>query len=171
MLYKLLKDNRESIVQNWIELIFETYSDEMINFLKTKTNEFANPVRKTIVENAGRIYNGFLETGISEDCRSGLEEIIKIRAVQDFTPHEALAFMYVLKKIVREEVQKVEIPDDFYQEFYSFDEKFDELTGLAFDIYSNCREKINEIRFKELKSQTFRALEMLNRQKTDYDLT
>jgi len=167
MLYKLLKDNRESIVQKWIDLIFETYSDEMVKFLKTKTNEFANPVRKTIVENVGRIYDGILETGISENCRSGLEEIIKMRAVQEFTPHEALAFMFFLKKVVREEVQNDVTPGDFYQELYSFDEKFDELTGIAFDIYTNCREKINEIRFKELKSQTFRALEMLNRKKTD----
>ena len=139
----------------------------MVRFLNSQKNEFANPVRKTIIENVSKVYDGILEIGITEECRSGLEGIIKMRAGQEFSPQEALFFMFDLKKIVREEVQNEITPDKFYQELYSFDEKFDELIGLSFDIYSSCREKINEIRINELKSQTFRALEILNRQKTD----
>ncbi len=167
MLYKLLKENRESILQKWIDRIFDTYSTEMVRFLNSQKNDFANPVRKTIIENVGRVYDGILEIGITEECRSGLEGIIKMRAVQEFSPQEALSFMFDLKKIVREEVQNEAAPDDFYQELHSFDEKVDDLTGLSFNIYSNCREKIYEIRINELKSQTFRALKILNRQKTD----
>lgn len=162
MLQKLLEQNRDSIIHIWIDRIISTYDPEMARFLKKEKNQFANPVRNTIINSTNLIYDGFLKNGNMELCHRGLEEIIKLRAVQDFSPSQALSFLFELKKIIHDELQaKITI-----KEICAFEEKIDRLIETGLDIYTKCRDKIYEIRLAEVKSRSQRAFDLLSRQKT-----
>lgn len=164
MLQQLLEQNRESIVTKWIDQTINSYQPEMIRFLKREKNQFANPVRATIVTNIGKLYDGIINDNKLKECHQGLEEIIKLRAVQDFSPSMALAFVFDLKKIVQEELKDQSLTDELAQELNALGDKIDALVGLAFDIYTKYRNKIYEIRLAEIKSQSQRAFEILGRQ-------
>ena len=87
---------------------------------------------------------------------------MRIRAVQDFTPSQALSFIFPLKRIIREELC-VEIAEkQLSDEMLSLESAIDNLALSAFDIYMKCREKIYDIKANEVKRSTFRLLQMAN---------
>jgi hypothetical protein len=87
-----------------------------------------------------------------------LDGIVRIRAVQDFNPSQAVFFVFLLKKVVREKLEK-EIQDHrVVDDLLVFEAKLDEVALLAFDIYVKCKEKLYEIRAMEAKSQVSRLL-------------
>ena len=162
MLQNLLIQNKDSIVQEWVDQTINTYGPEMVRFLKKEKNQFSNPVRNTIITSLKKIFDSIF-TGDSIDYYNGLEEIIKIRAVQDFSPSDALSFIFDLKKIIRRELSKIEQKSETIDEFYIIDQRFDALYRQAFDIYNKCRRKIQDIKMAEIKSRSERAFEILQK--------
>lgn len=160
MLKEFLQQNREIILQKWIDQTIHSYESEMVRFLKREKNQFSNPVRNTILTSLENILDGLLYGSSVEEYHDGLEELIKLRAVQDFSPSEALSFIFDLKKIIRNELINSDQKDDLFLESTVFDEKLDALFALAFDLYNKCRMKINDIKIAEIKSRSQRAFEI-----------
>ena len=90
---------------------------------------------------------------------SHLDSIIRIRAVQDFTPAQATAFILSLKKVLREYLAKELQDSRLAAEFTALETRIDQICLMAFDIYMQCREKVNQIRANETRNRTFRAFE------------
>jgi len=165
MLLTYLEKNKDRILETWIDHTFQTYKPEMVKFLRGTKNQFANPVRATIVENLTSIYDGVLSSKLIDELYPELEAIIKLRSVQDFSPSNALSFVFFVKKFIREEVQKTEAGKVSSEELNAFEDKMDELIQLSFDIYSKCRQKVYEIRIAEIKAQSQRAFQLFEKQK------
>jgi len=92
-----------------------------------------------------------------ETITSFLDPLIRIRAVQGFSPSQAVYFIFALKPVIRETLQKVIREDPFLKEQFQFESKIDELGLLAFNIYMECREKIYQLKANELRNRTFSA--------------
>jgi hypothetical protein len=165
MLQRQLEQNRNSILRKWFDYTISSYKPEMIRFIKRDKNPFSNPVRHTIVTGLEKIFDGMVNENKMDICYQGLEDIIKLRAVQSFSPSQALAFIFALKKIVRSELQSDTSRDNLGNDLQAFEENLDRLTGVAFDIYTRCREKIHEIRMAETIAKSQLAIEMLGRKK------
>jgi hypothetical protein len=89
-----------------------------------------------------------------------LDSIIRIRAIQDFTPSEAVAFIFHLKKVIRQELGgEVLKQPGMSDELSTFDTAIDDLALYAFDLYMRCREKIYDLKAQESKNATFRLLQ------------
>jgi len=164
MLQKFLKENRDTILQKWVDQTINTYEPEMVRFLKKEKNQFSNPVRNTILTSLEKIIDSMLN-GIGVEEYHGLEDMIKLRAVQEFSPSEALSFLFNLKKIIRKGLLESKQSDQIISEACIMDEKFDTLYALAFDIYNDCRTKIQEIKMAEIKSRSERAFDILKKKK------
>lgn len=161
-LNSLLADKKASILEKWFDVIIESYPPDTANFLRNKHNRFTNPVGATISQGVSDIYEELLKGSTSSNISQFLDNIIKIRAVQDFTPSQAVFFIFPLKRIIREEL-RVEIAEkQLSDEILSLESTIDNLALSAFDIYMKCREKIYEIKANEVKSMTFRLLQMAN---------
>ena len=153
------------ILKKWFDLTVSAYEPEMIRFIQRVKNPFANPVRHSISSGLEKIYDGIVKNMQIDSCLEGLEEIIKVRAVQSFKPSHALSFLYALKDIVREGLKKGDdIPTE---ELNRFDKYMDQIMGMAFDIYCDCREKIFDIRVAETVSRSRRAFGLLERRKEE----
>jgi len=163
MLQNILEQNKDTIIAEWVDQTINTYEQEMIRFLHKEKNQFANPVRNTILTSTEKIYNAILNKVKFDTNYPGLEDIIKLRTVQDFSPSQALSFIFILKEIIRKELQNDNKVNISVKEINKFEGKMDKLTALAFDIYTNCRNKIYEIRLKEIRSQSQRAFEILGK--------
>ena len=161
-LNSLLADKKASILEKWFDVIIESYPPDTSNFLKNQNNRFANPIGSTISKGIEDIFDELLRGLNKEKTSQFLDNMVRIRAVQDFTPSQAVFFIFPLKRIIREEL-RVEIAEkQLSDEILSLESTIDSLALSAFDIYMKCREKIYEIKANEVKRSTFRLLQMAN---------
>ena len=153
----LLAEKKSKIIKKWRNAIIESYPEDSQGFLKREKSQFANPVGLTISTEIETLYDEIISGDNMEKISSCLGSIIRIRAVQDFKPSQAVAFVLQLKQIIKEE-----LGNDHSDEMLILDNRIDEIALLAFDIYSACRQKISEIRVNEVKSQVGKLLERAN---------
>jgi hypothetical protein len=164
----LLKDfllqKKSVILKKWFERILETYPQETQRFLQRQKDPFANPVWSTILKGIEGLYEELLQGNDFARVSFFLDNITRVRAVQDFPPSAAIAFIPFLKKILRDELPSGDPAreDDFFEDLLEFESRIDQLTLLAFDIYVACREKLYEIRINEIKNRSARVLERLS---------
>lgn len=165
-LNSLLADKKASILGKWFDVIIESYPPDTSNFLKNQGSRFANPIGSTISQGIEDIFDELLRgpNPLQAEGKTSqfLDNIVRIRAVQDFTPSQALSFIFPLKRIIREELTVEIAGSRFSDEILAFESAIDNLALSAFDIYIKCREQIYEIKANESKSMTFRLLQMAN---------
>ena len=144
-------------------MILESYPTDASRFLKQEKDRFANPVGYTISREVEAIYNELL-SGMNPDKLSAcLDDIIRIRSVQNLTPSQAIAFTFLLKKAVREEVAGEITERQAFEELLRLESRIDNVVLLALDIYMKCREKVYQIRVNEVKNEKERVLKLLER--------
>ena len=138
---ELLKQRKAAVLRRWQDLVFETYAPDTAAVLKTGGDRFDNPVSYTVSCNLQLILDGLVERKHVETLFPCLEEIIKIRAVQEFTPETAVCFMPILKKALMLETgleAEVELAG-----------RIDRLSAACLVIYQECRNRIERIRTNE----------------------
>ena len=162
-LESFLLRQRSSVINKWVDCVVATYAPETARLLKKETNQFANPVGHTIHHGIEAVYDELLRGWDGEKLASHLDRILRIRAVQEFSPAQAISFVFHLKQIVRDELQQhikeIQIPAS---EVAAFEAKVDDLALLAFGIYTQCRERLYEVRLTEFKTRTYRLLQRAN---------
>jgi hypothetical protein len=162
-LQKLLEENKSAILSRWFDSILETYPTDTKQFLRSKKNQFDNPVAHRITSGIEGIFSQILGEAEENDVSPFLDKVIRVRAVQDFTPSQAVAFVFDLKKIVREELGEAIREGQLSQDLWRFDGEIDKLGLLALDIYMKCREEIYEVRVKEVKRSVSRLIDRANK--------
>lgn len=156
----LLKKHKSSILKSWIDKIVHTYPPETAQFLKKQKDRFANPVGASISEETAHLFDQLVQ-GVSsgEEVSTFLDRIIRVRAVQDFTPTQALSFIFQLKGVIRAQLGDELRQEDLAAEMVEFDARVDQLGLLAFEIFMACREKLYDLRAKEMRTLFSKALD------------
>jgi hypothetical protein len=158
-LEKILEKNKAAIAKKWFNLAAQTYAIDTAEFLKSKTDPFANPVGNTMLTGLDGILDQLIHSMDPKTLNLHLDSIIRIRAIQDFTPSQATAFILSLKKILREYLAQELRDSRQAADFIDFESKIDQICLMAFDIYMQCREKVYQISANETRNRTFSAFE------------
>jgi len=158
-LEKILAKNKAAIAKQWFNLAAQTYAVDTAEFLKSKTDPFANPVGSAMITGLDGILDQLIHTMDPQTLNSHLDSIIRIRAVQNFSPSQATVFILSLKKMLREYLAKELQDSRLAAEFIEFESRIDQICLMAFDIYMQCREKVYQISANETRNRTFRAFE------------
>jgi hypothetical protein len=156
---KILEKNKTAIVKQWSNLAAQTYATDTAQFLTSKSDPFANPVGNAMMTGLDGILEHLIHTLDPKALNSHLDSIIRIRAIQDFTPSKATAFILSLKKVLRDHFAKELQDSRLAAEFIELESKIDQICLMAFDIYMQCREKVYHISANETRKRTFRAFE------------
>ena len=158
-LSELLIAEKKKILNEWFERVLATYPDRTGVFLRSQKNPFNNPVGNAIAKDMETVY-GLLMDGMDKPIEAPpLENVVQIRAVQDFTPARALAFIFELKDVVRKVLENEITKETAASELHAFDRKVDEMALLSFNIYSAYRERIFQVRYNEMKTRSARLLQ------------
>ncbi len=158
----LLSEKKHEIAKTWFDLIAGTYPQDTANFLKTQKNRFGNPVGYTISEGIDVILAELSgEMDVARVSRH-LDNIIRIRAIQDFTPSQAVGFIFLLKQVIRKELADEIREHQLCDELLKIESHIDQLANVSFDMYMACREKMYKLRANELRNRTSRILKMSN---------
>jgi len=161
-LESLLTQKKAAVLEKWRDLIVQTYPVDASEFLKRGKDRFQNPVGYAIARGTEGIYDALIEGSASDVLSSTIDSIIKIRAVQDFSPSQAVVFVFLLKKAIREQLAAEMRENGLSRQLLTFESKIDELALLTFDSYMRCREKIHDIRVNEIRNGTFKLRERIN---------
>jgi hypothetical protein len=152
-LLKQLTQKKKVVVDKWFEAIVQSYPADAARFFRNTDNPFANPVGQTTRQTLDALFEILLKAPDRVEAENALTPLIRIRAVQAFTPAQALHFIFDLKTIVHTVAREEDLRDDMVE----FERRIDELGLLAFNIYMQCREKIYELKANEVRSRTFKA--------------
>ena len=146
----LLAPKKKAIVEKWIDQVLDSYGAP--DFFKNQKDRFANPIGSTISKGLQDLFVILVENRDLGEVAKPLEEIIKIRAVQEFSPSSAVFFVYLLKDIVREELSKEKNREEVLKTLSALDSRIDKVSLMAFDFYMDCRERLHQIRVNEVLS-------------------
>ena len=158
-LLKIIEQKKAAIVKNWFDLTAQTYAPDTAKFIKSKTDPFANPVGGSILNGLDGLLDQLIHDMDPQIINLYLDPIIRIRAVQNFTPSQATAFILSLKKALRKNLTKELRDISNIKGLLELESKIDQLSLMAFDIYMQCREKIYQLSANETKNRTLRAFE------------
>jgi len=158
----VLTRKRGIILKRWFDLIVETYPADVANFLRIEKDRFTNPVGHILAEGTEILYDELIRDADPDRILSALDGIIRIRAVQDSLPSQAVAFIFLLKKVVREELEKAFTGDALLKALSQLETRMDMMSLLAFDIYMRCREEVHNIRSGEIRMERDMAMRLLN---------
>ena len=162
-LNRLLAEKADVIVERWLDLILETYPPESVRFMKREKDPFQNPVGQTFACRTRSLYEKLLEGAAPEEISEDLEEIVKIRSVQEFAPSRAVAFVFLLKRAVREQLADALKNGALTGSWAAFESRIDDLALATFDLYMGTKERMFEIRVRELRRNAGKMVEMLKR--------
>ncbi|MBM3748104.1 MAG: hypothetical protein FJW34_20145 [Acidobacteria bacterium] len=153
-LREALAHRKQAVVGEWLARTLRAYPDHTARFLLQDQDPFRNPVGHALRQNLPALYDELLGAMDAARLTPLLEGIVRIRAVQDFTPSQAVGFVFLLKAVLRERFADADLAD--------IETRIDRLALTAFDLYMQCREQIADIRVGEAR----RAVGALDRAAT-----
>jgi hypothetical protein len=89
----------------------------------------------------------------AEEDRAILEPVMKVRAVENLPPSRGAEFILPLREVLSEMMREGKRKDLLGQEWLDLNSRISRLALLGMNLYSECREKVNQLRIKEWEIQ------------------
>ncbi len=158
----ILSEVRSAVVAEWFESTMKEYSAKTAAVYTGVGDRFSNPVGTTFLK-AMEAVVGYLADGTADRdrIRSQLDEVVKIRALQNISPSDALTFLFRLKDILLRHLGR-KLNDENARELLNIETEIDRFSQDSFDTYVRCREKLYELRNKEVRDQARILLKRAN---------
>jgi thiol-disulfide isomerase/thioredoxin len=160
-LSKLLKPHLKEIAEEWFREVINTYPDESVKFLMKDKKKFANPVGFNISQEISAITEELITFEDNDLLIESIDNLMRIRAVQDMKPSQATAIFLPLKEII--EKYLVVKKGNNIKEYIEMCRRIDYLTSLGFDSYVKMVKKIYDIKSNEVEKRFGKAVERINR--------
>lgn len=167
---ELLQKNKEAVVRRWLDGILATYSEDASVAFSRQKDPFANPVGHGLRIGTQGIFEALVDGEHADKMHEHLDEIVRLRAVQQFSASEAVAFVFKLKEAVRAELPGAAGDPGLASELAEFERRIDLVALAAFDRFVHYREQVYELRMNETKRQVAWVLGKMNQRKVDPEL-
>jgi hypothetical protein len=151
-----LAAKKQAILKSWFQVTVDSYPADTARFIKSQKDPFANPVGQTTYKCLEALVDALINKAGREEMAQALDPILRIRAVQSFSPSAATHFVFALKPIIRQHLAGS--GDGGHAALEDVDRRIDEMAMAAFDIFMACREKIYELKANESRKQFFGSL-------------
>lgn len=153
-LAKQLAPQKATIVKEWHQRVLASYPKETARFLDSQQDPFQNPVGQNTLKSLQILIDLLGGDPEPEALRKALDPIVRIRAVQDFTPSKAVGFVFELKQVLRQTRPEIKLKADQWR---YLDQCIDTMAMAAFDAFMACREKIYDLKADDIRERTYKA--------------
>lgn len=152
---EFLSENRTELLEGWIGYALTSYSSDFSRFFKKNSDPFTNPMGYNITKSLSSLFD--ILSGARDDSGldSFLDDIVRVRAIQDMTPSQSLSFFPRIKTLVRERARERDCMDTIAGDLEALDNQIDDMMFRSFDAYMKCREQIFQIKVGEITRGTF----------------
>ena len=154
----------DTIMERWAETVLSSYPSDAAVLFKKQQDPFANPIGASVRNGTRGTFQAILNGMDPEELRSHLDTMIRVRAVQDFTPSQALAFVFALRSIVLQVHPQLDAEPSLRKERAALDRIVDRVALAAFEVYTACREELHALRVNEMKRQVSWVFEKLGKE-------
>jgi hypothetical protein len=135
---------RDRFLEEWLARTLRTYPQQAGRFLIEEPDPFRNPVGHTLGAALGaladELFGGFDRARVTVS----LDAVIRLRAVQDFSPAEAVGFV-TLAHGAADRVAEAGPPGLVAEWRGVLDARIDELVLIAAGLFERCRDEIYAI--------------------------
>ena len=146
----ILSVRREQAIQKWTDEVFSLYPFETTGFIRTKKDQFANPVGFATREAAALLFDAIRGADVDmEAVHSALGNLVRIRAVQDMRPDQAVGVLFLFKPILRELFLVDMLAEGRLDGYLEMESRLDSLALVAFNMYIGDRERVYAERVAE----------------------
>ncbi|CAO0822175.1 RsbRD N-terminal domain-containing protein [Desulfarculales bacterium] len=157
-LTEILSRKREALVDQWFSQVVATYPDESASFLKRKKDQFQNPVGHTLAKETDILFGELVGDMDREKILASLNRIVRIRAIQDFSPTQALGFIPSLKTLIWHELGQQIAQKGLAEEMCALEGRLDQVLLMAFDVFIEVRQRIYEMKAEEVKRLYYQVI-------------
>ena len=144
-----MAEKKTIILERWLDRILEDYPPHTQTFFRENKSPYSNPIGSTLRRGMEGIIGQILRPLSVEEVRAILEPVMKVRAVENLPPSQGEKFILPLREIVSEIVRAEKRKDLLGREWLDLNSRVSQLALLAMNLYSECREKVNQLRIKE----------------------
>jgi len=152
----LLEKKKEAVVNAWFEQVIQTYAPDTAIFYQNQKDAFANPVGSTTKQALIKLFDALLDLQEDEPLSDIIDPLVRVRAVQNFTPSQAVGFVYLLKPIVRKYFGKNQKKLKL-DELLELESRIDGMALIGFDVFMACREKIYSLKTNTERDKIYKA--------------
>ena len=150
---EVLRAHEKSLLDAWFEQMMHSYPTEARKYFKKIKSGFTNPVGANLYHSLGGLLHELISDAPDADVvNEHVYMILRIKAVQEVLPSQAVSFVPALKQIVEDVCGKAladaGVPTAEWLEFYS---DIDTVGLYAFDSYSESRELIYKMRLDQIR--------------------
>ena len=169
-LYGVLLPQKDALISRWVEIVHGTYPFDTVGFLRTLKDRFANPVGYRTEEAAKTLAEiMFTETPDIEAMQKAAEEIIRVRAIQDFPPEAAVGVFFAMKQLVRDALDKSGQTAQALPALLELESRIDAVVLMAFGAYARCRETLHQMKVDEFKRKHSQILRLAEKKAGNSD--
>jgi len=147
----LLAEKRTIILQRWFERVLEGYPSDTQRLFRENGSPYSNPIGFTLRKGMEGVIEEILKPTSMESAQAILEPVMRIRAVENLPPSLRGNFILPLRDIVSEIVREERRREPLGQEWLDVSSRIHQLALLGIRLYSECREKVNQLRVREGK--------------------
>ncbi|MGD2121276.1 MAG: RsbRD N-terminal domain-containing protein [Gemmatimonadota bacterium] len=148
---QLMEERKDAIVERWEDAVLSAYPADSAALFRAQRDPFANPLGHSVREGTRGVFQAILDKVDPESLRGHLDGIVRIRAVQELSPSEALSFVFSLRAIIREVIPEAEA--HHREGLEELDRSIDEVALTAFELYAARRDELSQLRINEVKRQ------------------
>ena len=131
----IISARRDAAIQKWTEAVFAMYPFETTGFIRTQRDQFANPVGHATRAAGEQIYDAVTGRDVDmEKVHASVAALIRIRAVQDLKPEQAVGVLYLYKSVLRELLLADMLAAGDVQGFLDMGDRLDTLCLMAFNL-------------------------------------
>ena len=152
----LLEKKKEAVVNAWFDEVIQTYAPDTAVFYQNQKDAFANPVGSTTKQSLTKLFRALLAPQEKEALADLIDPLIRIRAVQDFTPSQATGFVFLLKPIIRKQFKKNKHKLNM-DELLEMESRIDRLALTGFNVFMTCREQIYSMKTNVERNKIYKA--------------
>ena len=152
VLADLLRKKAAVIAEKWRHASLAAYAEVSARAIERQQNPFANPAGHALRTGLQSAVEMLADGRPPAEIAAALDGIIQIRAVQELAPSQALAFVLLLKDIIRAEAAPAgDWQADLSVELADLERQIDQILVAAFDIYTRYRDRICDVRIREIR--------------------
>ncbi len=150
-LRELLIEKRSALCARWLEAVLAEYGEITAARWRNEKDRFANPIGHALSDGLPQLFDALVAERGGERAMTALEDIVRIRSVQDLAPSKAVGFVYLLRGAVRQELEDALAGGAYAKELADLDARVEQLALVAFDTYVGLREHAYQLRQEELR--------------------
>ena len=150
---EVLRAHERELLAGWFEQMMQSYPVEARKYFKKINSDFTNPVGANLYHSLEKLLHTLLSDAPDADAvNESVYMILRIKAVQEVLPSQAVSFVPALKQVVEQVCGKaLKEAGVSFQEWLDFYSDLDTVALYAVDNYSESRELIYKMRLDQIR--------------------